>query len=1035
MTRLPIVLAISIIFSVAPAISDYPEFVYPDVFNDPARDALLYGTFPEGFAWSSATSSYQIEGAWDADGKGENIWDTYTHEGGNVYNNETGDVACKSYEKYAKDVDAMNAIGLKYYRFSISWARILPDGTINNVNEAGIAHYNDVINELVQNGITPMVTLYHWDLPQALQDIGGWDTEDIIDIFNDYASLCFDRFGDRVKLWLTFNEPWVLSLLGYGNGTNAPGIKDPAVTVYRVSHNIIKSHAKVYHTYNDTYRSTQNGQIGITLNSNHVAPLNKSKPSDVEAADRNLQFNLGWHAHPIFINGDYPEVMKVKIGRKSAAQGYNQSRLPVFTEDEKARIKGTSDFFGLNHYTTNYAVDGGENLNCTPSYWTDSDVIQSQDPTWPSTGSVWQKVCPWGIRNLLKWIHDEYKKPIYVTENGVSTVGVQLNDVSRQKFLLAYINEVLKAVNIDGSDVRGYTVWSLMDNFEWASGYTVQLGLHYIDRSDPDLTRQARQSAITYSEIVAQNGFKSIKFVYPDVFNDPVRDALLYGTFPEGFAWSSATSSYQIEGAWDAEGKGVNIWDTYTHEGGNVYNNDTGDVACNSYEKYAEDVAAMTAMGLKYYRFSISWARILPDGTINNVNEAGIAYYNNVINELVQNGITPMVTLYHWDLPQALQDIGGWDTEDIIDHFNDYANLCFQRFGDRVKFWITFNEPWIVSLLGYGEGTNAPGIKDMASTVYRVSHNLIKSHAKAYHTYNDTYRRWQNGQIGITLNSNHAEPWNKSNPSDVEAADRNLQFNLGWYAHPIFINGDYPEVMKEKIGTKSAAQGYNESRLPVFTEDEKAQIKGTSDFFGLNHYTSNYAVDNGENLNSNPSYWEDSDVGTWQDAAWPSSGSSWLAVCPWGIRNLLKWIHNEYHMPIYVTENGVSTADVYELDDVSRQKFFRAYINEVLKAINIDGADVRGYTAWSLLDNFEWAAGYSERFGMHYIDFSDPDLTRQAKQSAVMYSEIVAQNGFVRENQVTTQPTEEPPVMTTSGSVAVRASLFCSVLALLLALF
>ncbi|XP_054758147.2 lactase/phlorizin hydrolase-like [Lytechinus pictus] len=1005
------------------------EFVYPDVFNDPERDAFLYGTFPDDFAWSSATSSYQIEGAWNADGKGESIWDTFTHEGGHVYNNDTGDVACDSYNKYREDVALMKAMGLKYYRFSISWARILPDGTAGNINEPGITYYNNVINELRDAGIAPMVTLYHWDLPQALQDVGGWDNESIAHHFNDYADLCFDRFGDRVKFWITFNEPWIVSLLGYGTAAFAPGIDEIGTTVYRTTHNIIKSHALAYHTYNNSYRAEQMGQIGITLNSDFVEPFDRTNATSVEAHHRALQFNLGWFAHPIYINGDYPEIMKTKIATKSAAQGFEQSRLPEFTDEEKAMIKGTGDFFGLNHYTSNYAIEVPEYLENPPSYWTDSDVGSWQDDAWPKSGSTWLKIVPWGIRRLVNWIQDEYHMPIYVTENGVSTLDVyELDDRIRQDYYRAYINELLKAVTLDGVDVRGYTAWSLLDNFEWASGYSERFGMHYVNFSDPARPREAKRSATMYAEIISNNGFDDPEFVWPDVFNDTERDALIYGTFPDDFAWSSATSAYQIEGAWNLEGKGESIWDNFTHEGGKVKNNDNGDVACDSYHKYQKDIDIMKNMGLNAYRFSISWPRVLQDGTTDNINEAGFTYYSNVIDALLAANITPMVTLYHWDLPQALQDIGGWENEDLIDLFNDYADLCFQRFGDRVKLWITFNEPWVVTLLGYGTGEHAPGIEEIGTTVYTTSHTIIKAHAKAWHTYDDKYRQTQNGQIGITLNSNFVEPIDSTNQSSVEAADRSLQFNLGWYAHPIFINGDYPEVMKDRIGQKSAAQGYAKSRLPEFTAEEKANISGTSDFFGLNHYTSNYAWDLGLNLDGNASYWSDSDVGGEQDEAWPSSASDWLKVVPWGIRRLLAWIKNEYgDLPVYVTENGYSTEDVKELDDVMRQKYYKSYVNEVLKAILLDEVNVKGYTAWSLLDNFEWAEGYTERFGMVYIDFSDDDRTREPKVSTEVYAEIVANNGFVKSNDtVTTEPTmtTEPMMTTAKGDIPKALGVF-----------
>ncbi|KAJ8046000.1 Lactase-phlorizin hydrolase [Holothuria leucospilota] len=1002
---------------------DDPYFVYPEVFNDPERDAFYYGKFPDDFKWSTATSSYQIEGAWNVGGKGESIWDKFAHEGTHVANGDTGDVACDSYHKYETDVSLIKEMGVSNYRFSLSWPRLLPNGLPESASEDGLRYYNALIDELLANDINPQVTLYHWDLPQALEDNGGFLSDSFPQWFNDYADYCFKSFGDRVKFWITFNEPWIIAILGYGDGVFAPGGRGIGDHVYIASHNLIKGHAMAYRTYDASYRQEQMGQVGITLNSDFIEPYNRSNPEDVEAASRSLRFGIGWYANPIFKNGDYPDVMREKIDRKSDAQGLNQSRLPEFTEDEKRMISGTSDFFGLNHYTTQYCAEPGtEDLSNPPSYYKDGDLAQWKDGNWPQTGSSWLQVVPWGIRRLVVWIRDEYGQdvPIYVTENGVSTKDISdLDDQIRIDYYRSYINEVLKAIRIDRVDVKGYTAWSLMDNFEWAAGYTERFGLHYVDFTDPDRPRTQKNSAKEYAKIVADNGFNDAAalkfllvlvtaltsttaqddpyFVYPEVFNDPERDAFYYGKFPDDFKWSTATSSYQIEGAWNINDKGESIWDTFTHEGSHVANNDTGDVACDSYHKYETDVSLIKEMGVSNYRFSLSWPRLLPNGLPESASEDGLRYYNALIDELLANDINPQVTLYHWDLPQALEDNGGFLSDSFPQWFNDYADYCFESFGDRVKFWITFNEPWIIAVLGYGDGVFAPGGKGIGDDVYIASHNLIKGHAMAYRTYDTSYRQEQMGEIGITLNSDFVEPYDRSKQEDVEAASRSLRFGLGWYANPIFINGDYPDVMREKIDRKSDAQGLNQSRLPEFTEDEKQMILGTSDFFGLNHYTTQYCAEPGtEDLSNPPSYYKDGDVVQWKDENWPKSGSSWLQVVPWGIRRLLVWIRDEYgqNVPIYVTENGISTRDVSDLDDQDRINYYKSYINEVLKAIRIDEVDVRGYTAWSLLDNFEWASGYTERFGLHYVDFTDPDRPRTQKNSSMEYAKIVADNGF-----------------------------------------
>ncbi|CAH1801973.1 unnamed protein product [Owenia fusiformis] len=503
---------------------------------------------------------------------------------------------------------------------------------------------------------------------------------------------------------------------------------------------------------------------------------------------------------------------------------------------------------------------------------------------------------------------------------------------------------------------------------------------------------------------------------YPDGSSD---GKFLYGKFPDDFIWSSATSSYQIEGAWDVDGKGESIWDRFVHTSGKVYNNDTGDVACESYYNYKTDVQLLKELGVSHYRFSVSWPRVLPNGTINDINEKGITYYNNLIDELLANDIKPMLTLYHWDLPQKLEDHGGWLNETTNDHFNDYARLCFQRFGDRVSLWITFNEPWIIVRHGYGYGIFAPGYSDAPGTkTYIAGHNLLKAHAKAWHTYDDEFRATQKGTIGITLNTGWSEPRNASIPSDVEAAERAMQFDFGWFAHPIYY-GDYPDVMKWQVGNKSEAQNLTESRLPKFTPAEIESIKGTSDFMGLNFYGAGLTFNDDNNPVGPPGYDNDKATAGAIDPAWPVSGSDWLKVTPFGMRSVLNWIYTTYpNPPIYVTENGVSdrpSSKENGISDEARTFYYRHYIDEMLKAIKLDGVNVVGYTAWSLMDNFEWASGYRERFGLHWVDYDSPNKTRTAKDSAKAYSKIIADNGFIDE------PVSTTPV---SGVASTTVSLF-----------
>lgn len=456
--------------------------------------------------------------------------------------------------------------------------------------------------------------------------------------------------------------------------------------------------------------------------------------------------------------------------------------------------------------------------------------------------------------------------------------------------------------------------------------------------------------------------------------------------FPQDFIWGSATSAYQIEGAHDKDGKGPSIWDAFCTIPNRIKNGDNGNVAIDHYHKYKEDIALMKSQGFKAYRFSIAWPRVMPDGK-GEVNEQGIQFYSDLIDELLANDITPWVTLYHWDLPLALQtEEDGWLNDNIADRFEVYADLCFNRFGDRVKNWITLNEPWVVSILGYGQGAFAPGRKSN-SEPYLAAHNLLRSHARAVKVYREKYGH-QNGTIGITNNCDWREPLTDK-PEDIEAAERAMLFFLGWFADPVY-KGDYPAVMRERLG----------ERLPQFTEEDRAMILGSSDFFGLNHYTTMFAAntdaaDAQDNIAGNGGISEDQDVNLSQDKSWELTAMDW-AVVPWGCRKLLEWISARYDQPsIYITENGFACEDKEvngEVDDTNtRLSYYRGYLTACKEAID-NGVDLKGYFAWSMFDNFEWALGYGSRFGLNWVDYDT--LERIPKSSAKWFSQVIAKNSL-----------------------------------------
>uniref|UniRef100_A0A453C6T4 Uncharacterized protein n=1 Tax=Aegilops tauschii subsp. strangulata TaxID=200361 RepID=A0A453C6T4_AEGTS len=406
-----------------------------------------------------------------------------------------------------------------------------------------------------------------------------------------------------------------------------------------------------------------------------------------------------------------------------------------------------------------------------------------------------------------------------------------------------------------------------------------------------------------------------------------------------------------------------------------------GDVAVDSYHLYKEDVRLMKDMGMDAYRFSISWTRILPDGTLKGgVNREGIKYYNNLIDELLSKGVQPFVTLFHWDSPQGLEDkYGGFLSPNIINDYKDYAEVCFREFGDRVKHWITFNEPWSFCVTGYERGVFAPGrcspwekancsAGDSGREPYTAAHHQILAHAAAARLYKQKYKAEQKGKIGISLVSNWFTPLSRSK-SSVVATRRAIEFMLGWFLDPL-ARGDYPESMKELVG----------NRLPQFTKKQSELVKDSFDFIGINYYTTNYAGSLPLSNGLRNSVRNGVPIG-------PQAASPWLYVYPKGFRDLLLYLKEKYRNPIvYITENGVDEANNKSLPleealkDDARIEYHHMHLDALLSTIR-DGANVKGYFAWSLLDNFEWASGYTVRFGLHFVDYNH-GRKRYPKRSA-----------------------------------------------------
>ncbi|KAL6652542.1 hypothetical protein ACP70R_011467 [Stipagrostis hirtigluma subsp. patula] len=471
-------------------------------------------------------------------------------------------------------------------------------------------------------------------------------------------------------------------------------------------------------------------------------------------------------------------------------------------------------------------------------------------------------------------------------------------------------------------------------------------------------------------------------------------------SFPEGFIFGTASSAYQYEGAAMEGGRGPSIWDTFTHQHPEkIADRSNGDVAVDSYHRYKEDVRLMKDMGMDAYKFSISWTRILPNGSLSGgINSQGVRYYNNLIDELLLKGVQPFVTLFHWDSPQALEDkYGGFLSPNIVNDFTDYAEVCFKEFGDRVKHWITFQEPWNFCSSGYASGTAAPGrcspwekgncsTGDSGREPYTVCHHQLLSHAKTVRLYKLKYQAIQKGNIGITLLSNWFVPFSHSK-SDDDAARRALDFMLGWFMDPL-TRGDYPLSMRALVG----------NRLPQFTKEQSELLQGAFDFIGLNYYTANYAEDLRPSNGLNISFNSDSQVNLTSVRngvpIGPRAASPWLYIYPQGFRELLLYIKENYGNPtIYITENGIdefnnkSLSLQEALKDDTRIDFYHEHLLALLSAIR-DGANVVSYFVWSLLDDFEWENGYTVRFGIHFVDYND-GLKRYPKNSAYWFREFL----------------------------------------------
>ncbi len=449
--------------------------------------------------------------------------------------------------------------------------------------------------------------------------------------------------------------------------------------------------------------------------------------------------------------------------------------------------------------------------------------------------------------------------------------------------------------------------------------------------------------------------------------------------FPKDFVWGAATAAYQVEGAANEDGRGKSVWDAFCEVPGNIYEGHTGEAACDHYHKMKEDVALMRELGLKAYRFSLSWTRILPDG-VGAVNQKGTDFYNALIDELLENGITPYITLFHWDYPVALYKMGGWMHPDSPKWFAQYAKVVAQSFGDRVRYFMTFNEPQCFIGHGFVIGKHAPGLKLPPADTVPMSHHVMLAHGLAV----QEIRKYAKPgvQVGYAPTCTFGYPEDEQNPADVAAAreatfgitpgDNNWAWSATWWSDPVVL-GHYPEDRLSLYG----------QYLPRHYENDLSDICQPLDFYGQNIYNG-FAVKADEN--GNP-------VRLPRPEGFPRTACGW-PITPRAIKWCAKHLYERYQLPIYITENGMSCHDAVSLDgkvhDPNRIDFLHRYLLALKEAVD-EGAKVAGYFQWSLMDNFEWALGYSERFGLIYVDY--PTKARIIKDSGYWYKSVIASNG------------------------------------------
>ncbi|XP_044731160.1 myrosinase 1-like [Chrysoperla carnea] len=469
-----------------------------------------------------SSSAFQYEGACNESGKGETMWSRFTHEHPEkIHDHSTADISVDSYHNLERDINMLKFLGVHFYRLSISWSRLLPTPILHDgVSQEALQYYHNLIDQLIANNITPIVTLSHFDLPISVSDLGGWTNAETIDYFVHFARIVFDNFADKVNVWVTINQLDIACAFQYGFDPLPPSKEESGVAVYLCLRNTFMAHAKVYHLYKQKYNEKNQGLIGLVTRLDLFEPMSNST-EDLEFIQMFRKIISGIYWDPIFSqHGDYPEIFKEKVSKKSKEQGFHKSRLTLFTKDEVEYIRNTSDFFGLNYYTPNRIYRNQKDANITvgdikfnikiPSFLDDINYyFAPPDPNWEPTENPRIMDYPEGLKKVLLYIKNTYNNPkVLIMENGCATARDTLDNYNCVKYFKGHLDALYDAVVNEGCNVQSYGIWSLMDSFEWIEGYVYRYGLFRTNFTDAKRSTQPKATAYFFKEIL--DGFPKI---------------------------------------------------------------------------------------------------------------------------------------------------------------------------------------------------------------------------------------------------------------------------------------------------------------------------------------------------------------------------------------------------------------------------------------------------------------------------------------------------------------------------------------------